>query len=241
MKKFDFVLGAVIALAPALALQGCSHAPINSGADADPRALLAQACEAGAGVKSVKGSVWLKAKSKEASGQFPAEVAAPSADRVRLEVTNPLGGTEAVLSVEGSHYKIQVPNHKERNERGDRSWGGIPLEWANALFLGRIPCPDASRAKDAKLSRGPAGELVVETPKTLDRLPEKYVYRMRAIDGGFWAESLHWERQGIAGSAPVVVDFKFDDPDSKTRSPLKWEAKGAQGEVKVRWKDRQAS
>lgn len=228
-----------ILLALALTLAGCAHAPVSS--EVDSRTLLSQACQAGAVVKSVKGSVWLKAKSKEASGQFPANVEAPSADRLKLEVTNLMGGTEAILSVEGRHYKIQVPNKKGRDEHGESSWGGIPLQWANALFLGRIPCPEGVAAKDAILSRGPDGELTVETPQTLERLPEKFVYRFRVFEGTAWAEGLYWERKGIAGSTPVTVEFKFEDPETKTRSPQKWEAKGTQGEVKVRWKDRQAS
>jgi hypothetical protein len=225
----------VITLAP-----GCSHAPVSGGAESgDPRALLRAACQPGGRVKSVKGSVWLKARSKEASGQFPAVVEAPAVDRLKLEVTNLVGGTEAILTVEGRRYKIEVPNHKERDEQGESSWGGIPLEWANALFLGRIPCPDASLVKEASFSRDSNGNLVVETQKTLDRLPERFVYHLRPLDGGLWPDSLHWERKGIAGSAPIVVDFKFEDPEDKTHSPQKWEAKGTQGEVKVRWKDRQ--
>lgn len=217
---------------------GCTHAPtVSKGAD--PRALLGAACTPGAGVKSVKGSVWLKAKSKEASGQFPAVVEAPSPDRLKLEITNLVGGTEAIVTVEGRHYKIEVPNHKEQDEQGDSSWGGIPLQWANALFLGRIPCPETAQTKDAALSVDAQGNLVVEAPRSLDKLAEKYVYHFRSLEGGFWPESLHWERAGIEGSPPLVVDFKFEDPEDKTRSPRKWEAHGTQGEVKVRWKDRQ--
>jgi hypothetical protein len=216
---------------------GCSHAP-TSGNAADPRALLAQACQPGLTVKSAKGSVWLKAKSKEASGQFPAVVDAPSVDKLKLEVTNLIGGTEAILTVEGHRYKIEVPNHKERDEQGESSWGGIPLQWANALFLGRIPCPDAELAKTAAFSQDSLGNLVVETPSVSDHLSEKYVYHLRPLDGGLWPDTLHWERKGIAGAAPVAVEFKFEDPDSKTHSPKKWEAKGSQGEVRVRWKER---
>lgn len=228
-------------LAILVLVSGCSHAPTssNSGPGGDPRAALALACQPGATIKSVKGSVWLKAKSKEASGQFPAEVEAPSVDRLKLEITNLVGGTEAILTIEGRHYKIEVPNHKERDEQGESSWGGIPLQWANALFLGRIPCPDFPMSAEASVSQDSAGGLTVETPKTLDRLPEKFVYHLRALEGGLWPDTLHWERKGIDGSAPIVVDFKFFDPDQKTHSPQKWEAKGSQGEVRVRWKDRQ--
>lgn len=239
MKTLVNSLVAVAFVTAGFLMNGCAHAPVAF--EMDPRALLGKACQAGAEVKSVKGSVWLKAKSKEASGQFPANVDAPAADRLKLEVTNLMGGTEAILSVEGRRYKIQVPNKKGRDEQGESSWGGIPLQWANALFLGRIPCPEGATTKDAVLSRGNDGELIVETVQTLDRLPERFVYRFRTFEGAPWAESLYWERKGIAGSTPVAVDFKFEDPESKTRSPQKWEAKGTQGEVKVRWKDRQAS
>jgi hypothetical protein len=218
-------------------LSGCSHGPVKG--DADPKPLLEQACSPGAGVRSAKGSVWLKAKSNEASGQFPAVVDAPSPERLKMEVTNLVGGTEAILTVEGRRYTIEVPKQKNRTERGEHSWAGIPLQWANALFLGRVPCPESAARKDATLSIGGDGELVVQTKASLDRLPEKYVYRFRSLDAGVWPESLHWERQGIAGSSPVVVDLKFDEPEPKTRSPRKWEAKSAQGEVKVRWRDRQ--
>jgi hypothetical protein len=235
MREALFRLFPVVALG--IVLTGCGHGPVKP--ELEPRALLGLACQPGMQVSSVKGSVWLKAVSKEASGQFPAMVDASSPEKLKMEVTNLVGGTEAIITVDGRHYRIEVPNHKERTEQGEQYWGGIPLQWANALFLGRIPCPDAGLSKDAVFSMSAQGELVVETPETLARLPEKYVYRFRQLDGHFWPEALHWERKGIAASAPIVVDFKFDDPETKTMSPKKWEAKGSQGEVKVRWRDRQ--
>jgi hypothetical protein len=76
----------------------------------------------------------------------------------------------------------------------------------------------------------PEHDLVVETGE------EKFIYSFRSWGGKAWPEKLHWERNGGAG-----VDFKFDDPEDKTASPRKWEAKSVQGEVKVRWRDREAS
>lgn len=234
------VLFGGFAWAGAFAIVGCSHGPVKETKEgSDPRALLAAACSTGAQVVAAKGSVWLKAQSKEASGQFPAVVSAPSPDRLKMEVTNLVGGTEAIISVEGSRYSIEVPNHKERDERGEASWGGIPLQWANALFLGRVPCPDPSVAMEADVTMGAEGEVIVQTKAALDRVPERYAFRLRQLEGSQWPESLRWERQGPGSAAPIAVDFKFEDPEPKTRSPRKWEAKGAQGEVKVRWRDRQ--
>ncbi|MGK5082632.1 hypothetical protein WDW37_04940 [Bdellovibrionota bacterium FG-1] len=224
-----------------LIFEGCSHAPIQEGAKPEPslRVLLTQACSPGKHVRSAKGSVWLKAHSKEASGQFPAVVDAPNAEHLKMEITNLVGGTEAVISVDGRHYKIEVPHHKEKSEQGEASWGGIPLQWANSLFLGRIPCPDPSAIEDSGLSVGKDGELMIQTSATLDRQAEKFVFRFKKIEGISWPESLHWEKLNLGNTRPVSVDFKFEDPEAKTLSPKKWEAKGAQGEVKVRWRDRQ--
>jgi hypothetical protein len=218
-------------------LVGCGHAPVKHVAE--PSALMHQVCAPGTSVRSVKGAVWLKASSKEASGQFPALVDAPSPDQLKMEVTNLVGGTEAVITVQGTKYRVEVPHRREKSERGEQSWGGIPLRWANALFLGRIPCPDSANISVATARMDEKGELVVEIPEALGRFQEKYIFRMRQVEGLAWPEALHWERKGIAGAPPVVVDFKFEDPESKTLSPKKWEAKSSQGEVKVRWRDRQ--
>jgi hypothetical protein len=219
----------------ALLLAGCSAKAIRP--DQDPADLLAQACKPGLDVVSARGSVWLKAKSKEASGQFPANVKA-SPENLDLEVTNLIGGTEAFIQVRGKKYEIRVPGkskkEKARVEKGANSWGGIPLRWADALFLGRIPCPNAAQLKDAKLLIEENGQLTIETPATLDFEAERFVYRFRKWAGAPWAESLHWERKG---TNPLAVKFGFDQPDDKTGSPLKWEAESAQGEVKIRWKD----
>jgi hypothetical protein len=216
-------------------LSSCATAP--SAKKVDPATLYEDACSIGANSRTVKGAVWLKAQSKEASGQFPAYVTAQAPDRLRMEVTNLVGGTEAVISVQGQKYSIRVPKQKARNEQGHGSWGGIPLRWATELFLGRVPCPAPGKAPaGASLTRAGDDELRVDVPAALGGDPETYVYKFRGWAGRLWPESLHWERQG--GFA-VAVDFKFDDPEDKTGSPRKWEAKSAQGEVKLRWKDRE--
>ena len=216
---------------------GCAQNAVNvkSVTPQDPKVLLQQACEPGKSVQKVKGSVWLKAKSTEASGQFPAMVEAEEPGHLRMEVTNLLGGTEAIISVEGRAFTIDVPHHQGRNQKGTNSWGGIPLEWANSLFLGRVPCPSAASLSEATVEVTKEGDLVVNTKPSLEREAERYVYGFRSWSGQPWAESLHWERKS---ELALSVDFKFDDPEDHTRSPRKWEAKSSQGEVKVRWKNR---
>lgn len=216
-----------------LLASGCAQVPVSR--DVEPSALLREACAPGSEIQKASGSIWMKAASQEASGQFPATVEAVSPDRVRMEITNLLGGTEAIILVQGREYRIEVPGKPEKTEKGAHTWGGIPLEWATELFLGRIPCPPTGPEKRLSIGSEP-GELVVSVPASLHGAEEAYVYRFRRWAGRPWPESLRWERKS---APPVAVEFKFDDPEEKTRSPRKWEAKSPRGEVKVRWKDRE--
>jgi hypothetical protein len=215
-------------------IAGCAHAP--AGRNEDPQVLLGHACEPGSEVAGVKGSVWLKAKSREASGQFPAVVEAAGRDKLTMEVTNLVGGTEATIRVVGGKYSVEIP--KKKGAKGQGSWGGIPLHWATDLFLGRIPCPPESSLADARKRVSEDGELTVETAGALGKEPEVFAYRFRKWEGRPWPESLRWERKG---TTPLTVEFRFDDPEDGTHSPRKWEARSQRGEVKVRWKDREVS
>lgn len=224
-----FVFSAVVSA-------GCASAPPVTDKTSDPKQLYEQACSHGAQVKGARGSVWLKAKSKEASGQFPAMVNAQTPNILRLEVTNPLGGTEAVITVSGSKYWLQVPGKKDRSMQGYGSWGGIPLHWATELFLGKIPCPPYKLGSDQlKLTMNDAGELIAVVKQSLDGAEERYTYRFGNWNDTAWPESMSWERKGAFGTK---VDFVFGEPEDETGSPRKWEAKSPQGEVKVKWRDR---
>ncbi|HAR41980.1 MAG TPA: hypothetical protein DCS07_05010, partial [Bdellovibrionales bacterium] len=90
-------------LVVAFAFAGCARAPLKTE-ELSPRILIEEACgkaAPGARVESLKGSVWLKAQSKEAAGQFPATLEVKRSGTVLMEVTNLVGGVEAVIRVEG--------------------------------------------------------------------------------------------------------------------------------------------
>lgn len=234
MRSFALVCSLLLALA----VQGCGRAPIRK--ESDPKILLDQVCAIGRktepGVKGVKGSIWMKASSRDASGQFPAQVTAQIPDRLDMEVTNLFGGREAVIRVTGKQYSIEVPGKKNENRQGTHSWAGIPLQWATDLFLGRVPCPASGSLQDAALRINEREELVVQTKAAVDQDAQQFVYRFKNVSGRQWPEALHWER---LSAAPLKVDFKFEEPEDGTRSPTKWEAKSVEGEVKVRWKERE--
>src|SRR6185295_6528848 len=143
-------------LATALALvylSSCAHGPSTKELS-DPKLLMADACEPGQHSQTVTGSVWMNAQSKDAKGQFPANVVAKAPDSLTLEVVNLVGGTHAPITVAGKKYTIEVPDKNGKNQKreGQNSWGGIPLKWASDLFLGRIPCPSQDLLACAKLS-----------------------------------------------------------------------------------------
>jgi hypothetical protein len=224
------------AVASAVVLVSCSTVPPRLRRD--PSHLIERACAPGKAVRAARGSVWMKASSKEASGQFPAEVDVENGKALRVEVTSLLGATEALITVTPERYVIEIPGKKERKalrDSGEGSWGGIPLRWAPDLFLGRIPCPAPEQLASASLAMDSDDALIVQTRGALSGGAERFEYHFRDYAGDRWPEALVWERAGALGKR---VEFKFDDPEEQTQSPKKWEARSSSGEVKVRWKDR---
>lgn len=212
---------------------GCAHLP--EAQKRDPAYLLSQACQAGSSVKKVSGSVWIKAKSPEASGQFPADVLAQAPSTLKLEVTNLLGATEATVTISGDQMVIDSIHKKAGESAVEKqgSWAGIPLRWAVDLFLGRIPCPP----EGATLS-SPEDDVLVARSGQSGGPVETYEFRLKDYAGGLIADSLVWTQ---SGSAANRVEFHFYDPEDHTRSPKRWDATSPHGEVKVRWRDRVVS
>jgi hypothetical protein len=205
----------------------CAHTKIDS--KRDPRELLAEVCSVGASVKEASGTVWLKGKSPDLSGQAPAQVKVVSPETLDLEVTNLLGGAEARIQVRGDVYQVYSAARDKTVQRGQGSWGGIPLRWSTALFLGKVPCPVLASGNQVRFDPD-QDELHVEASQ------EKYVYKLKNWEGRAWPTELAWER---VASKATHVDFYFDSPEDSTRSPLKWEAVSSSGDrVTVRWKDR---
>ena len=210
-------------------ISSCAHAPKETAPlAADPQVLFNAACPSEPS-KPVHGSVWMNVKSSKVSGKFPASVEITDADHLKMEITDLIGSPQAIVTIVGSDYTIESPGKGDRmrKEKGARSWGGIPLEWATRLFSAKIPCPAETQPGKLWLSTDSEGHLVVKVQD------ERYVYGFRTYAGKPWAESLHWE----AGARKI--DFTFDEPDRVDDKPRKWEATSDQGEVKVRWKDRQ--
>lgn len=198
-----------------------------------PQELYAFACQSGKTIESVQGQVWMKLKSSEISGQFPANVLVNAPDQLELEVTNFLGGTEAAIFITRDSYEIKnLRGKSEKQKVGTQTWGGIPLKWATGLFLGRIPCPTLSAS--AHLSIESDGDLNIRIGDSGKPGAQTFVYSFRDVEGKPWPDSLHWEALSSMG----IVDFEFEDPEKETFSPKKWTARSPRGEVKVRWRER---
>jgi hypothetical protein len=233
MKAFFLLL-----LHASLFFLGCAT-PRPASHEESPEKLYSQICEIGAPIRSVQGTTLIKTHSKEVSGQFPANVIAISPDRLRLEVTNFLGGTEALITVEQGRYEVTgVRGKSNQSEVGYGTWGGIPLRWATDLFLGKVPCPSLTSA--SKLSLSPEGELIILVAEESNSgtSSQKFVYKLVRRDHRLWPEALLWEQQR---PTTLKVEFKFDDPEQSTLSPKRWEATSSKGNVKIKWRDRNVS
>jgi len=202
--------------------------------------LLLRACGPSKKIKAVQGSIWLKTQSPELTGQFSATISAQYPDQLRIEFSNILGGSEAIVIVKGDHYVVTSagPRPQKKGE-GYGSWGGIPLRWATELFLGKIPCPKDQKGFQSSMNH--EGDLVViskaDSTSSLSGV-QQFTYGFRMIHGKPWAKSLHWER---LGESKAVVDFSFDDPEEQTLSPKKWEIRSDRGAVKVKWQQREVN
>jgi hypothetical protein len=224
-----------------MGLAGCAHAPeggdeLKLSGQTTPEALLAEVCSIGQSVHEVKGVVLMKVKSKEATGQLSGDVHAQEPGSLQFEILQPMGGVWATVKIEGQDYSIDVAGKPEQSRKGHAVWAGIPLRFANDLFLGRIPCAKGH----AVFGKDQSGqEVLIVTGAGAN---ETYLYRFRSLGDGpadFWPESLSWRYRGYQ---TVTVDFRFDEPEKGTRSPLRWEAHSTggpnSGEMKLHWRSR---
>jgi hypothetical protein len=191
-------------------------------------------------LEAVEGHLWLKVRSKEVSGHFPAEVKIKAPADLYLEITNMLGGTEATILVQDQHYEIR--RGKKKEYEGLSTWAGLPLRWATDLFIGKVPCPKASTKafSEWNLRTNDTGDLIVESKNRDQPLTEKYSYQFREEHGQPWMDHLVWE-SFASGQKIESIEFSFEDPEDATQSPKKWEAKSAQGVLRVRWGSRRIS
>lgn len=214
-----------------LAVAACSTAPSKTERD-DPAALVKGVCAMEGAPREVRGSVWMKAKSKEASGQFPATVQAramPSSPlELRLEVTQLLGARAALIEIRGNEFKVETPKNGTVNRKAS-SWGGIPLDWASQLFLDRFPCPEAADVERLRWRWLSEDELEGRTEGG-DSL---WRFKFRRWNLKPWVESVFWQK-----SAGKTLEVRRDDPEPSEGWARRWEASSASGQVKVRWKDR---
>jgi hypothetical protein len=221
-------------------ISSCAHRPILEKnphlQNKQPSEVLLDICTIGHDIEHVSGTLQMRAKSPEASGQFPASVMVDSAQRrLDLEVTNPLGGTEARIRVEGQSYRIIAGRgEKSRQEEGHSTWAGIPLHWAVDLFLGRFPCP---KRDGLQVSFDDHQQLVARVEASLSGGEEVYRYHLDVSDDGtrIWPRMLEWKQAGALGAE---VRFQFFSPEDGTQSPTRWEVESSRGEIKAKWRER---
>jgi len=220
----------ILSISAFLILSACSSAPKDMRGDA--KTLQKEICAQRSDLTEVTGTMWLKVQSREANGQFPAVVSA-TPQNLKLEVTNLVGGREALVEVVGAKYTIE---HQGNRTTGKSSWGGIPLQWSIPLFMGKVPCFNVTPTSGARVAWNDKDELVVQ--RTIPNLAndlETMVYRFQDWGGKQWVNYLRWEIKSTKKTQ--VVEFEFFEPDMKTGWAKRITAKSERGEVQVRWKD----
>ena len=184
----------------------------------------------------------MQAKNSKESGRFSADADARvggGKQELRLEVVNPLGGTEGVIEVRDRQVLINgKPQARE-------TWGGIPLQLAPELFLGRFPCwKSQGQARvvatwvDARTIRMTFGEAQKATVPWGEA-----TYRLKSWNGKPWPDQIRWVMHGVGADATPVteVSFEFEDPEPGTGLARKWSAVSAHGEVKIKWRERRTT
>lgn len=186
----------------------------------------------------------MKVSSPQASGRFPAEVVATAPGSLQMEVLNLLGGTEAVIQIQGQKMQIKTPqkdDKKSRTIRASDTWGGLPLAWGADLFLGRVPCPKRLSGIQLEFQSSDPKNLQV-TVKRLGKKIALFEYTLRKWNNAMWTERLVWTRLGReAQKKSHRVQFEFSHPNRETGSALRWSAESSRGHVRVRWRKRSVS
>lgn len=123
-----------------LILSGCVSIP--KSAERPPLERLKNVCARVQNTQRVTGEVWLKIKSTELNGQFPATFKSDRGQGTEIEITNLIGGVEARLKVHNGKLFVQEKGKRDYVLKADQTWAGLPVVWIHSLLLGDIPCPN---------------------------------------------------------------------------------------------------
>lgn len=121
-----------------VAVFGCAHVGPPMSREQRVQALRDQAAK----VSSVKGRVWVSAKSPEGSISFPADVAidrtSVKEQKLRLAAIGPFGVTYSLLVLSGGRL-TWIDYDRKTVTRVERTWHGLPVGALPELFLGICP------------------------------------------------------------------------------------------------------
>jgi hypothetical protein len=215
-----------------LIFSSCASAPrVRQHSKMSPNEVLRKTCLIGSRIVQVKGDAWMKIKSEDKSsrnGQFPASIASQPNGNLRIEVTNPIGGTEAIIDWSDAEFSMKIRDRKpEVRKIGTGSaWSGVPLRFGRTLLMGRIVCPTADALAQGKTSWKEDLLFFESTEETFE-----YLYELGQPE--FFPSQVVWTRKTSQGS--VAVMFRLERPDSQTQSPMTWEAKSKGEELKFKW------
>lgn len=209
------------------ALAGCATFPPQAERSLSAKEMIERLCSARNDIQSSTGSLWIQARTPEASGQFPASVKAARSGDVDLEIVDLIGGKVATLTVRGESFDLKHAQDPSRSFSGNGEWNAIPVRWLNQVFLGRVPCPTSAEIRRAEFLQIDSEHVEARLPKN-----DRVIYRYAMSGAILWVKEIDWLIHGQR------VLFTFDDVEFGSGAPLKWTVKSSLGEIKARWKQR---
>lgn len=192
--------------------------------------------------QKVTGGIWAKIESPDLSGQFPATVLARAPGELALEVTNLIGAPQAWVKIKDQKIEMKLSAENKRawkNSSKHLNLGGLPLEFAPSLFLGRVPCPDLAGSPDLRMSILNQKDLEIIETDSKTKHKNRYLYEFDSFEGRPWVSKLNYEGSLRSGQ-DVKVEFKFESPTAPDRAARRWSASSTRGKIDIRWKDRAA-
>lgn len=214
----------------------CAGKSVKQSDLPSPENAFGQVCKSPKKYHGLEGSIWIQTRSKGVSGQFPADVVWKNSGPILITITNPLGGKEAVVELKSSEFKVSkyAANGKMKTvQRGKTHWSGIPLRFAESLFTGQYPCPSSL---PQQMNWRENTLVVLDGADTYEYNAEWT--KADSSQNENLVQKIVWKTQDKS-TDPLTIEFR--DPDSEFFGQAKrWTAKSEQGEIHLRWKNREA-
>lgn len=179
-------------------------------------------------LKEISGSIWVKIESKNGSGQFPANVLI-NEQSVIIEITDLLGGTQGVLSIENGKYSYEGRGGETsfvRQTLRSQLLAGLKASEFKALFFNKLPCSAEKVSSISIVSDDDSEVQFIGKNNHVDRFMIKK-----------WGDRFLPEKFTKLGMNEKIV-FNFSNFEDPHGLPKNVKVESNVGVIQLRWRDR---